>query len=96
MSDITIAVASSIAAFAMSLVVTGRFAIEVVRALTYGAMIVFGAHAFGVAIMAPMASKFADILGIVAFIWLIAATLMVCVRGARRSFSEKRTGLIGS
>jgi hypothetical protein len=96
MSDITIAVASSVAALAMSLVIAGRFTTEVVRALSYGAMTMFGAHVLGVAIVAPIASKSADILGIGAFIWLIAATLAVCIRGVRRSFGGKWTALIVS
>ena len=86
MSDITIVVAESLAALAMSLVITSRITIEVVRVLSYGAMIVFGAHAFGVVIIAPIASRFSDMLGIFAFVWLIAAIIAVCVRGVHRSF----------
>ncbi|KQN00842.1 hypothetical protein ASE85_09480 [Sphingobium sp. Leaf26] len=95
MSDITIVIAESLAALAMSLVITSRITIEAVRVLSYGALIVFGAHAFGVAIMAPIASRFADMLGIIAFVWLIAATLAVCARGVRRSSSGNRSALNG-
>lgn len=59
-------------------------------------MTVLGAHVAGIAIVAPIASKSADILGIAAFIWLIAVTLAVCVRGVRHSFAGKPTALIGS
>jgi sulfite exporter TauE/SafE len=96
MGDITIVVAESLAALAMSLAITSRITIEVVRVLSYGAMIVFGARIFGVEIMAPIASRFAEMLDIIAFVWLIVATLAVCARGIRRSFSGKRSALNGS
>ena len=94
MSDITIAVASSLAALAMSMALTGRVAIEVVRTLSYSAMVAFGAHVLGVAIIAPISSRLADALGIGAFVWLIVALLAVCARGLRRSISGKQRPLI--
>ena len=96
MTDITIAVASSLAALAMSLVVTNRVVIDVVRTLSWGAMVVFGSHVFGVAITAPVPPRLAETFDIGAFVWLIAATLVACVRGPLRSIGSKRSALNGS
>jgi hypothetical protein len=96
MSDITLAVASSLAALSASLVIAGRVAVDVVRTLSWGAMGVFGSHVLGVMITAPMSPRLTDTLGILAFVWLIAATPAVCARGLRRSISGKRSALDGS
>jgi predicted membrane-bound dolichyl-phosphate-mannose-protein mannosyltransferase len=96
MTDISITVALCLAALAMSLVLSGRVAIELVRTLSYSGMVVFGAHALGVTISAPIASSFADNLGVAVFVWLVVVTLAVCARGFRRLVIEKRDALNGS
>jgi len=85
MSDITVAVALSLFAMSMSLVLTGRSSIEVARAIAYIAMAIFGAHSIGIAITAPFPQPLGDTLADVAFAWLMIAMLLIAIRGARRS-----------
>lgn len=93
MSDITLTVAFSLAALAMSLVISGRVSIQTTRAFSYSATAVLVAHGFRVTISAPITERLADSFSIVSLAWLTAATAAVCARGFYRVVAEKRETL---
>ena len=93
MSDVTLTVAFGLADLAMTLVLVGRVTIEVARFFSYSAMAVYGAHALGVTISAPIAARPADTLYISASVWLIAGLLALCARGLHRLVVGKQKAL---
>ena len=96
MSDITSSVIFSLSALAMSLVIIGRVSMPVIRTLSYAAVGVQCAHILGVKITAPIDLRLSNNLGVAVIVWLIAATLAVCMRGLRRPFSDKPPALNGN
>lgn len=96
MSDITVAVIFSFSALAMSFVIIKSIPIEATRTLSYTAIGLLCAHILGIKITAPIEPHIADKLGIAVIVWLIAATLAVCIRGLRGPVNDKPTALNGS
>jgi hypothetical protein len=89
MADVTITIALSLVAIAMSLVFLNRVAPLVAQVLSYVGMAVLGLHTIGVQISAPMTDATAEIIANSVFAWLIIGVFAVCARGAHRLISGR-------
>ncbi|QNQ11752.1 hypothetical protein [Sphingomonas alpina] len=87
MADISVIFALTLAAISVSLLVIKRASLQTARYFAYSAMTIFGMHAIGVQIVAPISSATVEKCEIAGGIWLIAGVAIVMVRGLRRALA---------